>query len=193
MWKMVLAGTTALAIAGGTFAYAQQGPGQQGTGQRGPHWSPSAEDVGALADARIDALHTGLKLTAEQEKNWPAVEAALRDVAKLRQERLAARAKADRPQDPVERLGLMADAMQARGAELKKVAEAAGPLYKSLDDGQKHRFVLLARMLRPHGDGFGHHGMRGEGRGSEGGWHHRFGPGGPRGHMGPQDDGPSRL
>ena len=32
MWKTVLAGTTALAIAGGTFAYAQQGPGP-----RGPH------------------------------------------------------------------------------------------------------------------------------------------------------------
>jgi zinc resistance-associated protein len=193
MWKLVLAGTTALALAGGTLAYAQQGPGPQGPGQRGPQWRPSAEDIGALADARIAALHTGLKLTPEQEKNWPAVEAALRDVAKLRQERFAARANADRPQDPVERLGQMADAMQARGAALKKVADAAGPLYKSLDDAQKHRFVLLARMLRPNGDGFGRHGMRGEGGGGgEGGWHHR-GPGGPRGHMGPPEEGPSRL
>lgn len=183
MWKMVLAGTTALAIAGGTLAYAQQGPDQQ----RAPHWRPSAEDIGALADARIAALHTGLKLTAEQEKNWPAVEAALRDLAKLRQERFAARAKADRPRDPVERLSTMADAMQARGAALKKVAEAAGPLYKSLDNAQKHRFVLLARMLRPNGDGFARHRMRGEG-----GWHHR-GSGGPHGHMGPAEGAPSRL
>ncbi len=188
---MVLAGTTALAIAGGTLAYAQQGPGPV---QRGPQWRPSAEDIGALADARIAALHTGLKLSAEQEKNWPAVEAALRDVAKLRQERVAARANADRPANPVERLGVMADAMQARGAALKKVAEAAGPLYNSLDDGQKHRFVLLARMLRPHEGAFGRRGMRGEfGERGEGGWYHRFGPGGPRGHMGPQEDGGSRL
>src|SRR4051794_12696594 len=192
MWKMVLAGTTALAIAGGTLAYAQQGPAQ-----RGPQWRPSAEDFGALADARIAALHTGLKLTPEQEKNWPAVEAALRDAAKQRQERFAARAKAERPQDPIERLNVMADAMQARGAALKKVAGAADPLYKSLDDAQKHRFVLLARMLRSHGDGFGRDGMRGDGmRGEgmrgEGGWH-RHGPGGPHGRMGPPDDGPSRL
>jgi zinc resistance-associated protein len=193
MWKMLLAGTAALALAGGTLAYAQQGPGPQGPGQSGPQWRPSAEDIGALADARIAALHTGLKLTAEQEKNWPAVEAALRDVAKLRQERFAARANADRPQDPLERLGQMADAMQARGAALKKVADAASPLYKSLDDAQKRRFVLLARMLRPNGDGFGRHGMRGEfgGRGKDG-WHHR-GPGGPRGHMGAPEEGPSRL
>jgi hypothetical protein len=187
MWKMVLAGTTALAIAGGTLAYAQQGP-EQGPGQRGPHWRPSAEDIGALADARIAALHTGLKLTPEQEKNWPAVETALRDLAKQRQERFAARANADRPQDPVARLGVIGDAMQARGAALKKLAEAAGPLYTSLDDGQKHRFVLLARMLRPHDRGFGRGGMRGEGN-----WHHRGGHDGPRGGMGPQDEAPARL
>jgi hypothetical protein len=187
MLKMVLAGTTALAIAGGTLAYAQQAPAQ-----RGPQWRPSADDMGALADARITALHTGLKLTPEQEKNWPAVEAALRDVAKQRQERFAARANAERPKDPVERLNLMADAMQARGAALKKVAEAADPLYKSLDDAQKHRFVLLARMLRPQGEGMGRHGMRGEGMRGEGGWHHH-GMGGPHGRMGPADDGPSRL
>jgi len=170
MWKSVLAGTTALAIAGGTFAYAQQGPAQQEQAQRGPHWRPSAEDIGALGDARIAALHAGLKLTADQEKNWPALEAALRDLNKQRQERLAARANADQPRDPVERLSTMADVMQARGAALKKVAEAAGPLYKSLDDGQKHRFMLLARMLRPH-----HHMQRfgqGYGRGFQG-WRDR--------------------
>jgi hypothetical protein len=182
MWKMVLAGTTALAIAGGTLAYAQQAPDQ-----RAPRWRPSGEDIGALADARIAALHTGLKLTPEQEKHWPSVESALRDLAKQRQERFAARAKAERPQDPVERLGIMADAMQARGAALKKLADASGPLYKSLDDGQKHRFMLLARMLRPHG-GMGGFGERGEGR-----WHHHHGTDGRRGPMGPQEGGPSRL
>ena len=187
MWKMVLAGTTALAIAGGTFAYAQQGPGP-----RGPHWRPSAEDIGAFADARIAALHAGLKLTAEQEKNWPAFEGAARDLAKQRQERFAARANAERPTNPVERLNLMADAMQARGAGLKKVAEAAGPLYSSLDDAQKHRFVLLARMLRPHGGMGDHRGPGGRGPDGRGpGWH-RGGPDGSRGPGGP-GEGPSRL
>ena len=33
-------------------------------------------------DARIAALKTGLKLTPDQEKLWPSVETALRDMAK---------------------------------------------------------------------------------------------------------------
>ena len=109
-------------------------------------WRPSAEDISAFGDARIAALHAGLKLTAEQEKNWPAVESALRDLAKQRSERFAARASADRPKDPIERLALRADVMSQRGAALKKVADAAGPLYKSLDEAQKHRFIVLARL-----------------------------------------------
>ena len=133
------------------------------------HWRPSAEDINAFGDARIAALHAGLKLTAEQEKNWPAVESALKDIAKQRSERFAARASADRPTDPIERMSLRADALAQRGAALKKLADAAGPLYKSLDDAQKHRFTLLARL---GGERFGHWRGRGHHRG-EGGWHDR--------------------
>src|SRR5260221_10876901 len=94
MWKTVLAGTTALAIAGTSLVYAQQGPGGPARAQR---WRPNAEDISAFADARIAAIHAGLKLNAEQEKNWPPVESALRDLAKLRAERFAAFASADLP------------------------------------------------------------------------------------------------
>ncbi len=179
MWKTVLAGSTALAIAGATLAYAQQGPGGRDGAQR---WHPSAEDISAFGDARIAALHAGLKLTAEQEKNWPAVEGALHDLAKQRSERFAARASADRPKDMIERLALRADAMTQRGAALKKLADAAGPLYKSLDETQKHRFTVLARLGGRHfGRERGMHGRHG--------WMHR-GPGGfGRGPMGP-DGGP---
>jgi hypothetical protein len=175
MWKTVLAGSTALAIAGATLAYAQQGPAER---DFAPRWRPSAQDIAAFGDARIAALHAGLQLTAEQEKNWPAVESALRDLAKQRSERLAARASADRPKDPLEHLALRADVLSQRGSALKKLADAAGPLYKSLDEAQKQRFVVLARL-----GGHGHrmHGQRG--------WMHR-GPGGfGRGPMGP-DGGP---
>ena len=48
----------------------------------------------------------------------------------------------------------------SRGTALKKLADAAGPLYKSLDDGQKHRFMVLAR-LGGRQFGHGHHGWRG--------------------------------
>jgi hypothetical protein len=51
--------------------------------------------------------------------------------------------------------------MAKTSAALKKIADAGAPLYQSLNDDQKGRFVRLARMLRPH-----HH-MRG---GPDHGW-----------------------
>ena len=177
MWKTVLAGTTVLAIAGASLAYAQQGPGAQGGAQR---WKPTAADVTAFGDARIASIHAGLKLSAEQEKNWPAVESALRDLAKQRSEAFAARASANRPTDPLERLSLRAKTMQERGAALEKLATAAKPLYQSLDDGQKHRLTVLARLNgRGFEQGRGHHGWRGH----DG---FRRGPGGQGGQGGEQ-------
>ena len=172
MWKTVLAGTTALAIAGATLAYAQQGPNAPDRAQR---WRPTAADITAFGDARIAAIHAGLKLTADQEKLWPPVEAALRDLMKQRADRFAARASADRPTDALERLNLRAQVMSERGASLKKLADAAAPLYKTLDDSQKHRFVVLARV--GGNEGFRGHGHRG--------WHHR-GFGGPERDQAPR-------
>jgi len=166
MLKTFLAGATALAIAGGAYAYAQQ-PSTAGAGgefQHKRHSRMSADDVSALGDARIAALRAGLKLTAEQEKLWPPVESALRDLARQRSERFAARATADHPKDPIERMNLRAEVMGQRAAGLKKLADAAGPLYKTLDDGQKRRFALLARLdrgqMRAHRGGH-HHGPHG--------------------------------
>jgi len=172
MWKTVLAGTTALAIVGTTLAFAQQGPSAPDRAQR---WRPTAADITAFGDARIAAVHAGLALTPDQEKLWPPVEAALHDMYKQRSSWFTARASADRPKDPIERMSLRAQTMSDRGATLKKVADASAPLYKSLDDGQKHRFIVLARLGGERG---GHHGWR----------HHGFG--GNRGQGGPGQNGP---
>lgn len=180
MLKYILAGTTALAIAGGSLAYAQKGPGGPDRAER---WRPTAQDMAAFGDARIAALHAGLKLTPEQEKNWPAVETAMRDLAKQRSERFAARASADKPADPLERLNLRADMMTQQGAALKKLADAAGPLYKSLDDAQKKRFWVLARLGGERG-GWHRGGHHGQGQMMQ---HH-----GPRGPMMGPDGGPRR-
>ncbi len=59
----------------------------------------------AFTDARIAGLKAGLKLTAEQEKNWPAVETAIRDLAKERADRMAARREARRGDDNAQRTG----------------------------------------------------------------------------------------
>ena len=108
----------------------------------------SPEDRAAFADARIAAVHAGLKLNADQEKLWPPVESAVRDFAKLRIDRANARmnAKPDdaqKPDDPVARLRERADNMATSAAALKKIADAADPLYKTLDDGQKRRLAIL--------------------------------------------------
>ena len=172
MKKTITAGVLALTLAGAGFALAQQGPGAgpgPGPGPRGPRFN--AEDVAALTDARIAALKAGLKLTAEQEKNWPAVEAAIRELAKERASRAQARHErmqtrrnareqgqaADARPDVIARLREGADAMSGRAAGLKKLADAAEPLYKSLDDGQKRRFSLLLRAGGRPGGGFHHH------------------------------------
>ncbi len=182
MWKTVLAGTTVLAIAGASLAYAQQGSGAQGGPQGAQHWRPTAADITAFGDARIAAIHAGLKLTPDQEKNWPPVESALRDLAKQRSESFAARASANRPTDPIERLSLRAKTMQERGAALQRLATASGPLYQSLDDGQKHRFAMLARLNgRQFGQWRGHHGWRG---------HDGFRRGGPMGPQGGEEKAP---
>jgi hypothetical protein len=125
----------------------------------GHHARMSPEDRAAMADARIAAVHAGLKLSADQEKLWPPVESAVRDLVKIRLDRAAARQAAAnaaddqaRP-DPVARLRTRAENMMASAAALKKIADAADPLYKTLDDGQKRRLAMLTH--RGHHDGEG--------------------------------------
>jgi len=163
MWKTVLAATAAVAIAGTSLVYGQQRYNNDFAGRDGAHhWRPSAEDIGAFTDARVAALKAGLKLTPDQEKSWPAFEQAYRDLAKLRADRMKARFEHGGPRgeqaagdqganegNPIDRLQRRADALTTRGTALKHLADAAGPLYNSLDDGQKHRFLMLSRPMGP--------------------------------------------
>jgi len=158
MRKFTIAAIAVLAIAGSTAVYAQyHHPWMQ-------HMRMNPEDRAAFVDARIAAVHAGLKLTADQEKLWPPVENAVRDFAKLRIDRANARMKESDDQnkadDPVSRLRERADNMAASAAALKKIADAADPLYKTLDEGQKRRLTILTHMGRFGGEG--------------GGWRHRW-------------------
>lgn len=170
MKKILLAGIAVLAIAGTTVVYAQHRPWFQERMRMNP------EDRAALTDARIAAVHAGLKLTPDQEKLWPPLESAVRDFAKLRIDRANARmaAKANdkgddasKQDDPVARLRERADNMAASAAALKKIADAADPLYKTLDEGQKRRLKILTHMEhRFDGGGWRHRGYE---RGMDGG------------------------
>jgi hypothetical protein len=131
----------------------------------------SSEDRAVLIDARIAAIKAGLKLTAEQEKLWPPVEVAARDMAKQAQDSRAARGTAPANEDPVERMARMGSEMTQRGASMTKVATAARPLYASLSEDQKRRLQILmhpAGMQR--GERGEHGGMKGHHREGHG-WH----------------------
>jgi hypothetical protein len=123
----------------------------------------SAEHMAAFTDAHIAALKAGLKLTAAQDKNWPALETTLRDVAKDRAARtLEWREKAKERHerdDVIEGLRLRAKGLSTRSAELEKIADAAKPLYDILDDSQKHRFGVLLHEVFKHHDHHRHWGM----------------------------------
>jgi zinc resistance-associated protein len=175
MRKHVVAAAAAVVLASGSVAMAQQfqGPGDRGDrGQAFQRWQPTAEDIEAFADARIAGMKAGLRLNGEQDKNWPAFEQAYRGLAKQRAERFARRDDQRAGDgDIVQRMQRRAEIMTQRAAGFKQLADAAVPLYQSLDDNQKRRFTLLARMLRPQP-------VMGGGRG---------------GHMGPRHFGPGRF
>src|ERR1700733_4057670 len=162
MNRFTIAGIAALAIAGSTAVYAQHRPWFH---EHMEHTRMNPADRAAFADARIAAVHAGLKLNADQEKLWPPVESAVRDFPKLRIDRAIARmnAKSDddaqKPDDPVARLRERADNMATSAAAMKKIADAADPLYKTLDDAQKRRLAILTHMEHRFGEGWRGHGM----------------------------------
>jgi zinc resistance-associated protein len=176
MWKKVLVLSTAAMLVG-SAAMAQQTQQQNSDVRDGraslQPWRPSADDLAAFTDARVAALKAGLRLTPDQDKNWPAFEQAYRNLAKLRAQRFADnRDSTATPGDQsvVDRLQRRADSIAQFGTALQDLAKATRPLYQSLDDGQKHRFVAINRFMMHHrqfamAPGFepgGHHGM-GEG------------------------------
>lgn len=159
MKRLAIAAVAAFAVVSSTAVYAQYRPWFH-EHMREMRLTP--EDRAAFVDARIAAIHAGLKLTPDQEKLWPPIETAVRDFAKLRIDRAEARMKArdsqdqQKEEDPVARLRERADNMAASAAAMRKIADAADPLYKTLDDSQKRRLSILTRHEgRLGGDGFG--------------------------------------
>ena len=147
MLKTVTGLLTALFVAGFSPAYAQDASSQ----------IPSQTDFKVLTDARIGIVKAALQLTPEQEKLWPPVEEAIRARAETRYQRMAAVAKRQSQQgevDPVALLNDRSDALGAKAAALKKLADAWAPLYQSLNPDQKQRMRLLAmRVLHQLRDG----------------------------------------
>ena len=146
MFKLAAAGLAALFVTASPVAYAQTAASAA---------TPSATDWNNLTDLRIDVVKAALKLTPDQEKYWPAIEDAIRARAKDRQARFAEMEKrlgelregnpveVLRNRDTVDFLERRADALAQRSADLKKLAAAWQPLYKTLSPDQKQRMAFL--------------------------------------------------
>jgi hypothetical protein len=101
----------------------------------------------AALDAQLKGMKTSLRLTADQEKLWGPFESAVKDGARTRV--LALQKEQGDNLSPMDRLNATAERVAQGAANLKQIVEAAEPLYATLDDAQKHKFITLGRMLVP--------------------------------------------
>jgi hypothetical protein len=156
MNKSIVAGVMALALLGPSCVYAQRADVED-NGAQGSQAQPQQrqteqkkfrfgrDDMKAFADARIAGLKAGLKLSPDQEKNWPPVEQALRDIMQKRMDQRLAKRDRQKPEDAIQAIKERAEQLEERGGSLKKLADAAEPLYQSLSEAQKRRLVALLK------------------------------------------------
>jgi hypothetical protein len=118
-----------------------------------PAQQQAESDRLTLIEARIAAVKAGLQLTQAQQKDWDALEKVVRDVITTRAARQIADVKeaaAFRDKDDVVAgMKLAARDLAARSDEVAKVADAAAPLFASMDAAQKHRFAVLLQSFAP--------------------------------------------
>lgn len=141
----------------GPVSGAQSKQGQSKKNRKGADQAPelTAEQIVANSDANIVRIKTSLKLTPEQEKNWSGFSDAMHTLGNNGAERLKlriARAKRDPPDDIIEQMRNEAQFLNDRAVDQRAVADAAEPLYLSLDDKQKGLFVQeLVKLSRERG------------------------------------------
>jgi hypothetical protein len=115
----------------------------------------SAEQIVATSDANIDRIKAELNLTPEQEKNWTGFNSAMHYLGHNGADRLnlrISRAKRDPPDDIIEQMRNEAQFLNDRAQDQRNVADAAEPLFGSLDDKQKAIFIQeMVRLSHERG------------------------------------------
>jgi LTXXQ motif family protein len=109
----------------------------------------TADQIVANSDGYIERIKKELNLTPDQEKNWSGFSSAMHYLGHNGAERLnlrIERAKRDPPDDIVEQMRNEAQFLIDRAADQRNVADAAEPLFASLDDKQKQ--VFIEEMVR---------------------------------------------
>ncbi|MCA6110707.1 Spy/CpxP family protein refolding chaperone [Bradyrhizobium cenepequi] len=104
----------------------------------------TAEQIVVNSDANIERIKKELNLTPEQEKYWGAFNSAMHYLGHNGADRVnlrIARAQRDPPDDVIEQMRNEAQFLNDRAVDQRNVADAAEPLYASLDDKQKQIFI----------------------------------------------------
>ena len=105
----------------------------------------TANQMADRAEARTARMKVDLKLTAEQDKNWAGFASAMLEMNKKQADRRIAmrdaRAQQQGSVDLLDELRRSADSQIEYASERKKLADAAQPLYASLNEQQKNRFA----------------------------------------------------
>ena len=115
----------------------------------------TAEQIVANSDANIERIKKELNLTPEQEKHWAGFNSAMHYLGHNGADRLnlrIARAKRDPPDDIIEQMRNEAQFLNDRAVDQRNVADAAEPLFASLDDKQKEMFIQeMVRLSHERG------------------------------------------
>jgi len=97
------------------------------------------------AEAQTAKMKVDLNLTPDQEKNWSGFASAMQDMSKKQADRRIAmrdaRAQLHGSFDALDEMRKNADRQIERSNDRKKLADAAQPLYTSLNEQQKNRFA----------------------------------------------------
>ena len=104
----------------------------------------TAEQIVANSDANIERIKKELNLTPEQEKHWSGFNSAMHYLGHNGADRLnlrIARAQRDPPDDIIEQMRNEAQFLNDRAVDQRNVADAAEPLFATLDDKQKQVFI----------------------------------------------------
>ncbi len=109
-------------------------------GANAPARRVTSRSNNVLNDAQIASIRRRLNLTAEQEKLWPAVEAALRKIVYTKS---AVNAQTRAAQSG----GSPAAYIDPSSTEVRQLKDAALPLVKRLNDEQKREVKMLAYVM----------------------------------------------
>ena len=135
MWKAGLAGIVALVI-GSSVAFADGGEGDFSRSQM------VAKSGAVMSLAQVARLKSVLKLTPAQEQLWPAIERAFHEISQA-QETASSQGFVQGVKNRAASVGLNALA-------LRRLAAAAYPLIRTLDEEQKQSALAFARSAGLH-------------------------------------------